>query len=259
MTLPPRLLNGSPTFRQWISAERFSASFSFSSVKSGLRAISRIGVSRRPQSSQASGIFAAISMRDHDRAMLVGVDQIVGANRHAGDAHFAAEILGMHPGMRRTDRAGQRLEARRPLRDVADRAVGDDAEAAERLVHVALHLTPERAIADVGAVDILDHGDARAEAGADIFVIGDAALGLLVGRKAGFQHRADRHGAGIADHRRQIGKRADQRLGRVADQPALGRHDFHRIADRRRVVARQRFEDGSGQRGGAALVTAFLS
>ncbi|MHC2280907.1 hypothetical protein ACVME8_007550 [Bradyrhizobium diazoefficiens] len=46
---------------QWISAERFSAAFSFSSEKSGLRAISRIGVSRRPQSSAASGSFAATS------------------------------------------------------------------------------------------------------------------------------------------------------------------------------------------------------
>ena len=122
-------------------------------------------------------------MRDHDGAVLVGVDEIVGMHRHAGDAHFAAKAFGMNPGVRRPDRAGQRLETRRPLRDVADRAVGDDAEAAERLVHVALHLAPERAVADVGAVDILDHGDARTEAGADIFVIGDAALRLLIGRK----------------------------------------------------------------------------
>src|SRR5215470_15762311 len=62
-------------------------------------------------------------MRDHDRAVTVGVDQIVGAYGHAGDTHLAAEAFGMHPGMRRADRAGQRLEARRPLRDVADRAV----------------------------------------------------------------------------------------------------------------------------------------
>ena len=58
---PPRLIDD-PDFCQWISAERFSAAFSFSSVKSGLRAISRIGVSRRPQSSAASGIFAAMSI-----------------------------------------------------------------------------------------------------------------------------------------------------------------------------------------------------
>src|SRR2546430_12518427 len=101
-------------------------------------------------------------------------------HRHDGDALFAAPVLGVNPGVRRPDRAGQRLEARGPLRDVADRAVGDDAEAAERLVHVALHLAPERAVAGIGTVDILDHGDARAETGADIFVIFDAALGLFL-------------------------------------------------------------------------------
>src|SRR5215475_1692816 len=45
-----------------------------------------------------------------DRAVLVGMDEIVGFHGHAGDAHLAAKILRVHPGMRRADRAGQRLE-----------------------------------------------------------------------------------------------------------------------------------------------------
>ena len=90
----------------------------------------------------------------------------------------------MDPGMRGTDRTRQRLETRRPLRDVADRAVGDHAETAERLVHRALNLAPERAVADVRTVDILDHRDAGPEAGADIFVIVDASLRLLGCRQA---------------------------------------------------------------------------
>jgi len=151
--------------------------------------------------------------------------------------------------MRWPDRAGQRLEAGRPLRNVADRAVGDDAEAAQRLVHVALNLAPERAIADIMAIDILDHGDARAEAGPDIFIISDAPLRLLGRRQARLHRRADRHRARIADHRRQLGKRADQRLGGVADQPPLWRHNLHRVADRRRVIARQCFEEGRIERG----------
>src|SRR5882672_7809155 len=72
-------------------------------------------------------------VRDHDRAMAVGVNEIIGAYRHAGDANFAAKTLGVDPGVGWTDRTSQRLESRRPLRDVSDRAVGDDAEAAERL------------------------------------------------------------------------------------------------------------------------------
>ena len=196
--------------------------------------------------------------RDHDRAVTVGMDQIVGTHRHPGDTDFTTKIFRMHPGMRGTDRAGQRLKTRRPLRDVADRAIGDDAKAAERLVHIALHLAPERAVADIRPVDVLDHGNARAEAGADIVIIGDAPFGLLGRGQAGLHHRADAYGAGIADHRRQIGKRADQRLGRISDQPALGGDDLHRIANRRRVVTRQSFEDGWGQRAGGLVHERFL-
>jgi hypothetical protein len=61
--------------------------------------------------------------------------------------------------------------------------------------------------------------------------------------KAGSHDRADRHRAGIADDRRQIGKRTDQRLRRIADQATFRRDDFQRVADRRCVVARQRFKD----------------
>src|SRR5258708_325203 len=65
---------------------------------------------------------------NHDRAVAVGVNEIVGANCHSGNAHFAAETLGVDPCMRRTDRPGERLKSGRPLRNIADRSVGDDAE-----------------------------------------------------------------------------------------------------------------------------------
>ncbi len=101
------------------------------------------------------------------------MNEIIGTHGHAGDADLAAKTFGVDPGVRRSDRTRQRLEAGSPLRDIADRAIGDDPEATERLVHVALDFTPERTVADVGAVDILDYGDARTVAGADILVIGD--------------------------------------------------------------------------------------
>src|ERR1700750_3375305 len=81
-------------------------------------------------------------VRDHDGTVTVGMNEVVGAHGHAGNANLCAEISGVHPGMRRTDGARKDLEARRPWRNVADRSVGDHAEAAERLVHVALHLAP---------------------------------------------------------------------------------------------------------------------
>src|ERR1700754_1293562 len=115
-------------------------------------------------------------VRDHDGPVTIGVNEVVGAHGHAGNANLGAKIFRVHPCMRRTDRARKRLESRRPLRNVADRSIGDHAEAAERLVHVALHLAPERAVSDVGAVDILNHANARTKAAADIFVVIDASL-----------------------------------------------------------------------------------
>ena len=137
--------------------------------------------------------------------MAVGVNEVVRTHRHPGDANLAAKTFGVDISVRGSDRAGKGLEARRPLRNVTDRAVSDDAETAERLVHRALNLTPERAEPGIGAVDILDDADARTMAGADIFVIRDPPLLLFGGRKAGGEHRADGHGARIADDRRQIG------------------------------------------------------
>src|SRR4051812_11995195 len=48
--------------------------------------------------------FRCNIVRDHDRTVAVGVNQIVGANGHPCDTDFAAEILRMHPGVRRSDR-----------------------------------------------------------------------------------------------------------------------------------------------------------
>ena len=123
--------------------------------------------------------------RDHNRAVLVGMNEIIRAHRHPGDANFATKIFGMNPRMRRTDGARQRLESRSPLRNVADRAIGNHTEASEGLVHTALHLAPERTEADVGTIDVLDYRDARFPAGAHIFVIGDATPRLLIGRELG--------------------------------------------------------------------------
>src|SRR4051812_24007681 len=115
--------------------------------------------------------------------MAVGMNEIARSYGHPGDANFTAKTVGMNESMRRPDRAGQRLEARRPWPDIADRAVGDDPQTAERLVDIALHLAPERPETDVGAVHILNHADARPGTAADIFVIRDASRLLFGGRQ----------------------------------------------------------------------------
>src|SRR6202022_505752 len=49
--------------------------------------------------------------------------------------HNSAVTIGVNPGVRRADRTCEGLESGRPLRDVADRSVGDDAKTAQRLMH----------------------------------------------------------------------------------------------------------------------------
>src|SRR3981081_3373741 len=191
--------------------------------------------------------------RNHHGAVTIGVNEITGAHRHSGHAHFAAKTIGVDVGMRWSDRACKGLKARRPLRDVADRSVGDDTETAQRLVHRTLNLAPERAKSHIRAVDILNYVDARTRSGADIFVIGDPPFLLLGGRKAGSNDRADRGRAGITDDRRQIGERTHQLFCRVTDQTSFRRDDFQCVADRRRVIARQSLKKCSRQRRGCRI------
>src|ERR1700712_3486887 len=62
----------------------------------------------------------------HDGPVTIGVNEVVGAHGHAGNANLGAKIFGVHPCMRRTDRTRKGLESRRPLRNIADRSVGDN-------------------------------------------------------------------------------------------------------------------------------------
>src|SRR3974377_557926 len=70
-------------------------------------------------------------VRDDDRAMLVRVDQVAVADAPAGPIHRPAECTHMHRGGRRPDAAGQHLEAFGDVGQIAHRAVGDHALAAE--------------------------------------------------------------------------------------------------------------------------------
>jgi hypothetical protein len=61
--------------------------------------------------------------------------------------------------MRGYDLRGQKLEARRPLVEVAHRAVGDEPARAQADVDRGLHLAPESAGTRSVFVEILDHHD----------------------------------------------------------------------------------------------------
>ena len=121
-------------------------------------------------------------------------------------------------------------------------AVGHDAERAQRLVHVRLHLAPERAEAGVLAVEVVHHHDRGLRRARDIVEIVEPLLHV-----AGFAERhlvlgLEGHGLGEADDRRQVGEGAVQVLDGVAVAAPLGRDHLDQIAHRRGIDRAQEFE-----------------
>src|SRR5271169_5134990 len=103
--------------------------------------------------------------------------------------------------VRRHNRAGEHKEARRHRVEIAYRAVGNDADAAEPLVDIGLHLAPERAEALVWGVNVLKHRDARQWFGGDMCVIAEPHLFRLVAAPRMGLTRADMGSAGKGDDR----------------------------------------------------------
>src|SRR5205823_12776257 len=92
---------------------------------------------------------------------------------HPSDTDRTTKIDEVDMGVRGHDRAGQHKETGCHRIEVANRAVGDDTDAAESLVDVALHLAPERAKSLIRPVDVLDHGDAGQRLGGYLLIIGE--------------------------------------------------------------------------------------
>ena len=179
--------------------------------------------------------------RHDDGAVDVGMDERVGARVEPGDVHLAVEIGPVEVGAVGREAAVERLEALRHAGDIADGAVGDEADTAERAVHEAHDLAEERVGRGMGRVAVLHHDDAGLRAGGNIVEPGEVLRLLGFGIEAAGLHRAVERGAREAHHGRQIGPRAvKHRLGRAPRR--LGRHGQQRVADGRRVVAAERRE-----------------
>ena len=191
--------------------------------------------------------------RHDDGAVPVGVNEVAALHRHAVDVDVDAVVDDMHIGVRRRDRAGQELKTFGDHRNVAHAAVGDGAEAAERLVHVRLHLAPERAVAAVLAVEILDQHDAGTRRGGDVVEIVEALAHIRGVAQAERVLGLDGDGLGETDHRRQVGKGAVEMPDRVAAAAAPRRHHLDQIADGRRVDGSQKVELVPGDRGHRCL------
>ena len=151
----------------------------------------------------------------------------------------------MNVSVRRHDRAGEHQEIGRHRLEVAHRAVGDDAGAAEPLVHMGLYFAPERAEPGVGRIDILDDGHARQRVVGNMLVIAEPHLRrLLAAARMGFAGADDR-GPRKGDDRLHLRKSGEQRSA-VEPHCAARRHDeLERIADRRCIEFPKCFEIGT--------------
>src|ERR1700694_944029 len=94
----------------------------FQPFKGKCRAAGNFKNGRLPAATEFGSLwhFGSDVERYHNGAVAIGMNQVVGAHRHPGPPDSAAKIFGMNVGMRRADRAGERLKVGSPLRDVAD-------------------------------------------------------------------------------------------------------------------------------------------
>ena len=135
-------------------ADSANARLSASISKSGRAQASRITFSRRVMRVDRRGQRARHGLRHDHRAVAVGVDEIAVAHAHAVNVDRAAEIDDVDMGVTGADFAGQQLETGRQHIQIADRAVGDAAQAAERLMHSGVDLAPPGAEAGT-RIDVL--------------------------------------------------------------------------------------------------------
>ena len=118
-----RLSGFRPAFR--------SASRIFALVKPGAFAMSRITFSRRETRSIARRQFRDALSGNHHRAVEIGVNDVVVADQHAEDVHLAFHLHHVDVRVARADATADDLETRCEHVEVAERAVGDAADAAE--------------------------------------------------------------------------------------------------------------------------------
>src|SRR5438128_7339872 len=108
---------------------------------------------------------------DDHCAVPVGMYQIAIAHRHAEDAHLGAECNGLGVRMRIRDVSREKLKPRRPLVEIANRAIGDQSQRAQADVNGRLDFAPKCAATRISAVKILDDDDRRFASSVDMAVI----------------------------------------------------------------------------------------
>ena len=177
-------------------------------------------------------------MRDHDRAMAVGVDQVAGLHGHTAHLDRTAGLNHVDVRMGNQYFLGKQIKSYLfDLSHVTHAARGDRADAAERTVHSRLHVAPERA--DRLGVEILNDRDLRQIKALILPVIRAHYLAMLrLCRKTG----RDDAGAGIANHGLVLHTDPQPQAG-VGIAGGFGAHaeTLDGVADGRGVKFTQRF------------------
>ena len=148
-------------------------------------------------------------VRYHHRTVLVRVHEVAVLDPHPRHRDRRAVADGMDERVRGPDPVRQHLEPVGDVGQVAHAAVGDEPDAAETAVYVAVHLAPERAIAAGVPVEVLDHHDAGLRPVVDVGVVGVLHRARFRPGEVRGVHRPNGGGARVADHGAEFGARAD--------------------------------------------------
>ena len=193
--------------------------------------------SRRAMSSIALGSAAHGPGRNDDRAVNVGMNDVVVPGEHAENVHVAIHPHHVNMRVARPDASADDLEAWSQHVDVAEGAVGDAAAHAQARMDSGMDLAPEGAEA-WRIVEILKDRDGWKAVGCAILV---PVLALRYG-SARRLLGADHARAGKTDDRRQLPVDDHHRRGGEANRAPFRCDDLEAIANRRRVPGSKRFE-----------------
>ncbi len=175
------------------------------------------------------------------------MNNVVVHDPHAEDGHRRAEVDDAHVRVARPHLAREELEPGCAGVEIAHRAVGDAAGAAESPVDGRVDLAPEGPVSGSG-VQILDDGDGAARGIRHVLVVartpGLDCVGALLRRRG----CADSGGARTPDHGRQLRIEHREGAGGESRRPPLRDDHLQRIADRRRVPSGEKREIVRGDR-----------
>src|SRR5262249_44760101 len=194
---------------------------------------------------------------DHQKAVLVGVDQLSRLHGPPEDFHLAAPTRRPRISVPDAQPSGQRLEARvTHLVQVAYAAIHNRPDATQRAVYVRIDLAQERAD-EIRLIQILDDDDLRPPDTCHITAIFVPAIRVIFPMRGIARLANDRDC--VADHRAHLRHEINGlfEIESVAPRVTV-RHLLPAVVDRRRVPAAQFQQFAARQTAGTHLILRFV-